>query len=129
MRLASEIWVSALIRRAFAAGAGAMVRRRGDATAGAIWVVVDRLDGTVDLHVPQPQSEIDEGRGDDRRFETVLDRAPSTEASARIDKEVRFDSDLWVVEIEDRDGRCFIDPPPFDPKAPPRVSPVWPPKA
>lgn len=129
MRLASEIWVSALIRRAFGAGAAALVRRRGDATAGAIWVVVDRLDGTVDLHVPMPQSEFDSGDADDRRFETVLARAPAEGVSSRIASEQRFDQDLWVVEIEDRAGRSFIEPPPVDPTAPPPVRPVWPPKS
>ena len=128
MRLASEIWVSALIRRAFAAGAAAMVRRRGDAPAGAIWVVVDRLDGTVDLHVPRPQSEVGVADADDRRFETVLAGAPAAEVGTRIDRETRFDSDLWVVEVEDRDGRSFIEPPPVDPRAPPPERPVWPPK-
>lgn len=128
MRIASEIWVSALIRRAFAAGAAGLVRRRGDATAGAIWVVVDRLDGTVDLHVPQPQSEVDETSGDDRRFETVLKRVPAERVTGRIASEARFDSDLWVVEIEDREGRCFIDPAPIDPDAPIPDRPAWPPK-
>lgn len=128
MRVTSEIWVSALIRRAFAAGAAALVRRRGDATAGAIWVVVDRLDGTVDLHVPLPQSEVDEAAGGERRFETVSKRVSADVVSGRVASEARFDSDLWVVEIEDRDGRSFLDPPPRDPDAPAPDRPAWPPK-
>lgn len=127
MRLVSEFWVSALLRRAFAAGVAAVVRRRGDETAGAIWVVVDRLDGTVDLHVPLPQSEVDEDAAGERRFETVASRAAVGEIDARIASEVRFDPDLWVVEVEDRAGRSFVEPPPRDPNAAP-VERVWPPK-
>lgn len=127
MRLTSEFWVSALIRRAGAAGVAAVVRRRGDATAGAVWVVVDRLDGTVDLHVPAPQSLFDEDASE-RRLETVLSRAAADEIATRIASEARFDPDFWVVEVEDRAGRSFVEPPPIDPNAPPPERPVWPPK-
>lgn len=127
MRLTSEFWVSALLRRADAAGAMAVVRRRGDASAGAIWVVVDRMDGTVDLHQPAPQSEVDETVAGDRRFETVGVGLGAAAADARIASETRFDPDLWVIEIMDRSGRSFIEPPPHDPNAP-STRPVWPPK-
>lgn len=126
MRLASEIWVSALIRTAAAAGVIAVVRRRGDDRAGAIWVVVDRRDGRCDLHVPAAQSEVDEANSFTRRFETLLVAAATAEVDARIASEIRFDPDMWVVEIEDRAGRCFIEPPPRDPNAPP--PPAWPPR-
>lgn len=128
MRLASAFWVSALLRRAGLAGAAAVVRRRGDESAGAIWVVVDRLDGTVDLHVPAPQSLVDDDTAGDRRFETVAARAAPADVEARIASEVRFDPDLWVVEVEDRAGRSFVEPPPIDPNAPPPVRPQWPPR-
>ncbi len=128
MRLASGLWVSALIRRAFAEGAAAAVRRHGDDVAGAIWVVVDRLDGTADLIVPAPQSFADADDAGDRRFEIVLARAAPAAVDARIASECRFDGDLWVVEVEDRLGRSFIEPPPFDPSAPTPARPVWPPR-
>ena len=34
-------------------------------------------------------------------------RAPRT----WLDKQVKFDPDLWIVEIEDREGRAFVDEP------------------
>lgn len=127
MRLRSDIWVAALVRRAFGAGAFAGVVASGDAGAGAIFVAVDRLDGTCDLHAPAPQSRADEDSGD-RRFETVARAVPRAEVSARLERERRFDSDLWWVEIEDRDGRSFIEPPPIDPNAPAPAAPQWPPR-
>ena len=30
-------------------------------------------------------------------------------AHAWCDKQVKFDPDLWIVEIEDRQGRAFVD--------------------
>lgn len=126
MRLKSEIWVAALIRRAFAAGAAAAVLYRGDDAAGAVFVVVDRLDGTADLYAPALGGTFaDDG---ERRFERLLRAVARTDVVARIASERRFDGDLWAVEIEDRDGRSFILPEPEDEDAPRRPVPEWPPR-
>lgn len=127
MRLRSDLWVSALVRRAFAAGAGAAVVRSGDEAAGAVFVSVDRLDGTADLHGPAAQADMADESGD-RRFETLLRAVPHAEVSARLERERRFDSDLWWVEVSDRDARSFIEPPPFDPNAARPATPAWPPR-
>jgi len=36
---------------------------------------------------------------------------PAAEADieARLTKEIRFDPDLWIIEVEDRAGRNFLD--------------------
>jgi hypothetical protein len=31
------------------------------------------------------------------------------EIEARLAKERRYDPDIWVVEVEDREGRSFLD--------------------
>jgi hypothetical protein len=61
MRLKSGIWVQAYIRRCAIEGAYAVVRRRGADEAGAVFVKIDRLDGTADLFGPAPQAVFDEG--------------------------------------------------------------------
>jgi hypothetical protein len=108
-RLRSDIFVAALIRRAEVAGAFAMLRRRGAAEAGAIFIKVDRLDGFAALFGPAAQSEV----GDDgmHRFRLLQkeDWVSPGDVEARIAREVKFDSDLWLVEIEDREGRCFVE--------------------
>ena len=68
MRLKSAIWVSAYIRRCMVEGAYAVVRRRGAEEAGAIFVKIDRLDGTADVYGPAPQTEFDVARSGDRAF-------------------------------------------------------------
>ena len=108
-RLRSDILVAAIIRRAGSAGAFAALRRRGAAEAGTIFVKIDRLDGSAALFGPAPQSEI----GDDgtHRFRLLQDHewVASTDVEARITRELKFDSDLWLVEIEDREGRSFVE--------------------
>jgi len=110
MRLRSDFFVSALIRRAEVAGAVAMLRRRGAAEAGAIYVKVDRLDGSAALYGPAAQTE-EIPQGVARLFTRLhgtewLDPA---DVEARLSREIEFDPDLWIVEIEDRQGRAFID--------------------
>ncbi len=110
MRLRSDIFVSALIRRAEVAGAVAMLRRRGAAEAGAIWVKVDRLDGHAALYGPASQSE-EIAPGVARLFSRLhaAEWLEPAEIEARLVREIDFDPDLWIVEIEDRQGRAFID--------------------
>ena len=58
MRLKSAIWVAAYVRRCNVEGAFAAVRRRGAEEAGAIFIKLNRLDGTAELFAPAPQSGV-----------------------------------------------------------------------
>jgi hypothetical protein len=112
MRLRSDIWVSAYLRRCAVEGAQAVLRKRGAPEAGAVFIKIDRLDGTVALYGPAPQSvwEADE-QVFERRF-VPFDLGPARDAAtadARLKREMAFDPDLWIVEVEDRGGRHFLD--------------------
>jgi hypothetical protein len=111
MRLKSAIWVAAYIRRCNVEGAFAVVRRRGAEEAGAIFIIVNRLDGTADLYGPAPQSAFDDARPSARAFSAALKQSPAAEADveARLAREISFDPDVWIVEIEERTGRNFLD--------------------
>ncbi len=109
MRLKSEILVAALVRRANSDGAFAAVVKRGADEAGAIFVKVARLNGTADLYGPAPQTSFDQDDSGVRLFERVMSDAPEFEVEERLKRERAFDSDLWIVEIEDRAGRHFLD--------------------
>lgn len=108
-RLRSDFWVSAHLRRLDVEGIAAVQRRRGSPEAGAIFVKLDRLDGSADLYGPAPQSLIDADSADERRFVALMVEASPPDVEARIAKEVRFDGDLWIVEIDDRAGRHRLD--------------------
>jgi len=111
MRLKSAIWVAAYIRRCFGEGAFAAVRRRGAEEAGAIFVKLNRLDGTAELFGPAPQSAFEEAHPAYRAFTRCAGKEPVPEAKVeeRLAREVRFDPDTWIVEVEDRAGRHFLD--------------------
>lgn len=111
MRLKSALWVAAYLRRCHVEGVFAAVRRRGAEESGAIFVRISRLDGTSDLFGPAPQSEFDATPGKDRLFSASLAKqpAPDADVEAYLGRELKFDSDIWIVEIEDRAGRNFLD--------------------
>lgn len=111
MRLKSALWVAAYLRRCQVEGAFAVVRRRGAEEAGAVFVRISRVDGTSDLFGPAPQSALDTSRGADRAFTPSFARQPVSDAAveAKLEREMKFDSDLWIVEVEDPAGRNFLD--------------------
>jgi hypothetical protein len=110
MRLRSDIWVSAYLRRCAVAGAPAMLRRRGAAEAGAILVKVDRLDGSAALYGVAPSAAL-LPPGVDRLFARLHadESLPTPDVETRLKRQLRFDPDIWIVEVEDRAGRSFLD--------------------
>lgn len=112
MRLKSGIWVSAYVRRCNVEGAFVAVRRRGAEEAGAIYIKISKLDGTAVLYGPAPQAVFDEARPADRIFTVIVGRdatASEADVEARLMREIRYDPDVWIVEVEDRAGRNFLD--------------------
>src|ERR1700731_4071291 len=80
MRLKSAIWVAAYLRRCNGEGAFAAVRRRGAEEAGAIFIKLNRLDGTAELFGPAPQSAFGDAHPVDRAFSRCLKDQPAPEA-------------------------------------------------
>jgi hypothetical protein len=111
MRLKSGIWVSAYLRRCQVEGVFAVLRRRGAEEAGAVFIKISRLDGTAELFGPAPQSVFDDAQPAERAFSRCLTTQPAAEADVEtyLAREVRFDPDVWIVEVEDRAGRNFLD--------------------
>lgn len=105
-RLKAGIFVRALIRRAEVAGASAFVVRRGTEEAGAILLKISRLDGTCVV-----LSQARRGEGELVWVKPLGDQADDASAGKYFEKQLRFDPDLWILEIEDREGRAFVDEP------------------
>lgn len=103
--LKTEIWASALIRRAHAGGAFATVARKGDTDAGAVLVKVATLDGRARLYAPARD-------GEGERIWLDLSVGSLGDAEADVDAYIRkraaADPDLWAIEIEDKGGRHFL---------------------
>jgi hypothetical protein len=100
MRVTTDLWVSALLRRVQGGGGFAALLRRGFADAGAVFIVVRTGMGGTILFGPAPQTSYGDKEDADRRFIEILRTADEGEISARLERETRFDPDAWIVELE-----------------------------
>lgn len=105
-RLKSGLYVKALIRRAEVEGAQAYVVRRGAEEAGALYLKISRLDGTCTV-----LNQARRGEGELIWTKPLGDSADEARAREYFEKQIRFDPDIWIVEIEDRQGRAFVAEP------------------
>ena len=103
-RIKAGIYVQALLRRVYAAQAAGYVVRRGDADAGDIFIRINTLDGCSGL----------------LRFFTFMDgergwrvalppQTPDSDIEELLRREKTRDPDMWIIEIEDRHGRHFLE--------------------
>ena len=99
MRLTTDFFVSALVRRIFGEGGFAAVLNRGATEAGAVFILSRGRMGEAALYGPAPQTSYEAGRPDERHF-TLVVAGDESEIKARLARERRFDPDIWIVEIE-----------------------------
>ena len=102
-RLNAELWVSAYLTRLRLANIPAYITAKGDATAGAVVVKVATLDGCAKAF----QRSFD--LASDARIWVVLAQGPEAEVDALLSRQRARDPDLWVIELEDRQGRTLLD--------------------
>lgn len=102
-RLASGVWVSAYLTRLRLADIPAYVTAKGDAEAGAVVVKVALLDGTARAY--ERRSDLMTGA----RAWIVLAEGAEAEVDALVSRTRGRDPDLWVIELEDRQGRTLLD--------------------
>lgn len=97
----AHLWVSALLRRASLAGAFAVIVHRGDEQRGDVLVKVTTERGKARLYAPAFNPE------GPTEFEQLWLEGEA-EVDAAVAKRLKMDRDLWVIEIEDREGRHFL---------------------
>jgi hypothetical protein len=103
-RLTAEFWVRAYLARLRLAEIPAFVTARGDATAGAVVVKLNTLDGRARAF----SRSYDAGGA---RVWAPLAEGAEAEVDAALARQRGFDPDLWVIEVEDRSGRHLLDEP------------------
>lgn len=101
-RVTSDFWVGAYLRRLSMYNIPAFVVSKGDLSAGAVFVKLNTLDGKAVVY----QRTYDT---DGRRPWMVLTEGAEPEVDAVLDRQRGFDPDLWIIEVEDRDGRHLLD--------------------
>ena len=105
MKLTADIWVSAYLTRLRLSEIPAFVVQRGDSTAGAVLIKLNTLDGRASCY----QRSFDLMTGE--RKWMVLVEGDEAVVDASIVKQRGFDPDLWVIEVEDKQGRHLLDEP------------------
>jgi len=95
--LKAEIWIKAQIRICDINLISAMVTHRGDSDAGAILLKLNRLDAGVEVLCQTRDTEGNHAwmRG------TGEGLVSEAEAETYIAKQMLYDPDIWVLEIED----------------------------
>ncbi|MEM9715526.1 MAG: DUF1491 family protein [Pseudomonadota bacterium] len=106
VRLTSDIWVSAYRKRLELMNIPCFVVAKGDLTAGAVLVKLATLDG-------QAQAFQRSFLADGSRGWMVLAEGDEAEVDQSVAKQRDFDPDIWVLEVEDREGRHLLDDPGF----------------
>ena len=105
IRLTADIWVSAYLTRLRLANIPVFVTAKGDATAGAVLVKLNTLDGQAKAF----QRSFDLMSGE--RAWIVLAQGDDRDVDMALEKQRSFDPDLWVIEVEDKAGRHLLDEP------------------
>ena len=104
IRLTSDIWVAAYLTRLRLANIPAFVTAKGDPTAGNVMVKLNTLDGRA-----RAFQRIYDATG--ARIWITLAEGPDAEVEASLAKQRQFDRDIWIIEVEDRQGRHLLDEP------------------
>jgi len=104
-RLTADFWVSAYLARLRLADIPAFVVAHGDDTAGAVLVKLNTLDGRAKVW----QRSFDLMTGS--RAWVVLAEGIEADVDAALRRQRDRDRDIWVIEVEDRQGRHLLDEP------------------
>ncbi len=101
-KLTSDFWVRAYLRRLQLADIPAFITAKGDATAGAVIVKLNTLDGNAKAFHRSYDM-------DGNRVWATLAEGAERDVDVSLTKQRSFDPDIWVVEVEDRTGRHLLD--------------------
>lgn len=105
IRLTAGLWVSAYLTRLRLADIPVFVTAKGDATAGAVLVKLNTLDGQAKAF----QRSFNLMTGE--RVWIVLAEGDDAAVESALARQRSFDPDVWVIEVEDRQGRHLLDEP------------------
>lgn len=103
-RIATHVWIGALRRRVEAAGGTVTILKRGERDAGAVLLLLRERTGGVRV---LQRANI----GGDTAWRTLASAADERDPALAesLEKQRRFDPDLWLVELDIADPARFVD--------------------
>ncbi|WP_298974834.1 DUF1491 family protein [uncultured Roseobacter sp.] len=104
-RLTARFWIDAYLARLRTQDIPAFIVTHGDDTAGSVLVKVNQLDGQATVY------QRSYNLLDDKHSWAILEQGDEVQVDASITRQRGFDPDIWVVEVEDRQGRHLLDQP------------------
>ena len=105
--LKAGIWINAQIRQCDIDFMPAVIVRKGDPDAGSVLLILDRFEAGSDLYTQARTAE-----GERAWVKAAGGKTIDRQAAAEfIERQVKRDPDLWVLEIEDPDHRYQLDGP------------------
>lgn len=106
-RLKTKLWVDAHVRTCFAADMPTFVVNKGDAERGGVLLKVNRFAAGISLY----EQSMDFDGNKMWRHVGDYDVAAERDADAALAKKRQYDTDLWILEIEDARGIYELDAP------------------
>ncbi len=100
-RVTSGFWISAFRQHMDALNIPVYIRAHGDETAGAILLKIDTLDGKSQTYTLGHDI-------DGRETWVELASGPDAEVEASLQRQMKTDPDLWIIEVEDRSGQALF---------------------
>ena len=102
-RLTSEFWVQAYLHRLNLENIPAFVTTKGDLTAGSVLIKLNTLDGGAQAF--ERSFDLQTGQ----RAWIALAAGAEGDVDMAIQRQKSFDPDVWVIEVEDKQGRHLLD--------------------
>jgi|TARA_B100001142_G_scaffold321997_1_gene369589 hypothetical protein len=105
IRLTSQLWVQSYLTRLRLKEIPAFVTLKGDLTAGSIFIKINTLDG----YAKAFHKSFDVGHS--IRSWIILCEGYETHVDEKLEQEKTYDPDIWIIEVEDKQGRSLLDEP------------------
>ncbi|PCI61628.1 MAG: hypothetical protein COB37_08050 [Kordiimonadales bacterium] len=106
-RLKTSLWVEGHVRTCFTADMPAFVVAKGDADRGGVLLKINQFSAGISLY----EQTLDFDGNKMWRSAGNFDAAAERDSDAAIAKKRQYDSDLWVIEIEDNAQAYQLDAP------------------
>ena len=104
-RLPTDLWIQAHLARLSGKGVPVVVLKRGDKNSGIVIITINRIETGVDIFIQQRDLS------GNLIWQPALDgrRVQYSEAKAFIKRQAKYDPDIWIVEVEDREDHSLLE--------------------